>query len=69
MDLLSVMRKYKIEPKKIRFVYSNIQAVSKLVLVQGTKNAKPFLKLEPNLYIYDDNGNYTEEILKIYHKK
>ena len=69
VDLLSLMRKYKIEPKKIRFVYSNMHAVSKLVLVQGIKNARPFLKLEPNLYIYDDNGNYTEEILKIYHKK
>ena len=69
VDLLSLMRKYKIEPKKIRFVYSNIHAVSKLVLVQGVKNARPFLKLEPNLYIYDENGNYTEEILKIYHKK
>ena len=69
IDLLSLMRKYKIEPKKIRFVYSNVNAVSKLVLVQGVKNARPFFKLEPNLYIYDDNGNYTEEILKIYHKK
>lgn len=69
VDLVSLMRKYKIEPKKIRFVYSNVNAVSKLVLVQGVKNARPFLKLEPNLYIYDDNGNYTEEILKIYHKK
>ena len=69
VDLLSIMRKNKIEPKKIRFVYSNIQAVSKLVLVQGVKNAKPFLKLEPNLYIYDEKGNYTDEILKIYHKK
>ena len=69
VDLLSLMRKYKIEPKKIRFVYSNIYAVSKLVLVQGVKNARPFLKLEPNLYIYDENGNYTEEVLKIYNKK
>ncbi len=68
VDLLSLMRKYKIEPKKIRFVYSNVNAISKLVLVQGVKNARPFLKLEPNLYIYDENGNYTEEILKIYHK-
>ena len=69
VDLLSLMRKYKIEPKRIRFVYSNVHTVSKLVLVQGIKNARPFLKLEPNLYIYDNNGNYTEEILKIYHKK
>ena len=69
VDLLSLMRKYKIEPKRIRFVYSNNHAVSKLVLVQGVKNGKPFLKLEPNLYIYDENGEYTEEVLNIYHKK
>lgn len=69
VDLLCTMRKYKIEPKKIKFVYSNIQAVSKLVLVQGIKNARPFLKLEKNLYIYNKNGEYTDEILKIYNKK
>ena len=69
VDLLSLMRKYKIEAKKIRFVYSNVNAISKLVLVQGIKNARPFLKLESNLYIYDEKGNYTEEILKIYHKQ
>lgn len=69
VDLLSIMRKYKIEPKKIRFVYSNVHAVSKLVLVQGVKNARPFLKLEENLYIYDEKGNYTDEILEIYNKK
>ncbi len=69
VDLLSIMRKYKIEPKKIRFVYSNVHAVSKLVLVQGVKNARPFLKLEENLYIYDEKGNYTDEILKIYNRE
>ena len=69
VDLFVTMRKYKIEPKKIRMVYSNVNAVSKLVLVQGVKNAKPFLKVEKNLYIYDKNGNYTDEILKIYSKK
>ena len=69
VDLFEMMRKYKIEPKKIQFVYSNIKSVSKLVLVQGIKNARAFLKLEKNLYIYDENGNYTDEILKIYNKK
>ena len=69
VDLFELMRKYKIEPKKIRFVYSNIYSISKLVLVQGIKNAKTFLKLEKNLYIYDENGNYTDEILKIYNKE
>ncbi len=69
VDILSIMRKYKIEPKKMRFVYANIKAMPKLVLIQGIKNAKPFLKVESNLYIYNENGAYTDEILKIYHKK
>ena len=69
VDLLFLMRKYKIEPKNIRFVYANINAMPKLVLIKGIKNAKPFLKIENNLYIYDQNGKYTDEILEIYNKK
>lgn len=68
VDVLSLMRKYKVEPKILRFVYSDKNKEPKLILVKGIKNAKPFLKVEKNLYIYDENGKYTEEILKIYHK-
>ncbi len=68
VDILSLLRKYKIEPKEMRFVYSNINKPPKLVLIKGIKNAKQYLKVDKNLYIYDDKGNYTEEILKIYHK-
>ena len=68
VDILSLLRKYKIEPKEIRFVYSNKNKSPKLVLVKGVKNAKTFLKIDKNLYIYDEKGDYTEEILKIYNK-
>ena len=69
VDILSLLRYYKIEPKEIRFVYSNINKQPKLILIKGIKNAKPFLKVNKNLYIYDENGNYTKEILEIYNKK
>ena len=68
VDILSLLRKYKIEPKEIRFVYSNREKPPKLLLVKGIKNAKEFLKVDKNLYIYDEEGNYTKEILKIYNK-
>lgn len=68
VDVLSLMRKYKLEPKILKFVYSDKDKEPKLILIKGVKNAKPFLKVEKNLYIYDGNGKYTEEILKIYHK-
>ena len=69
VDIFSLMRKFKIEPKVLKMVYSNINKGPKLILIKGIKNAKPFLKIENNLYIYNEKGNYTEEILKIYNKK
>lgn len=66
VDVIDVMRRNKIEPKSIRFVYSNKDKAPVLFLVKGVKNSKSFLKVMPNLYIYDNDGNYTEEIKKIY---
>ena len=68
VDILSLMRKYKIEPKILRFVYSNKNSEPQLVLIKGIKNARSFLKIEQNLYIYEENGDYTEEINIIYNK-
>lgn len=69
VDIMSELRNNKMEPKKIRFVYSNEDEESKLVLIKAVKNGKAFLKIEKPLYIYNKNGNYTDEILKIYNKK
>ncbi len=68
VDILSIMRSYKIEPKVLRFVFSEKNQPPKLILIKGIKNARPFLKIDKNLYIYDDNKNYSEEIKKIYNK-
>lgn len=67
-DIFFLMRKYKIEPKEVRLVYSNKNSSPKLILIKGVKNAKPFLIFKNNLYIYDEKGEYTEEINKIYNR-
>ena len=69
VDIISLMRKYNIEPKILRFVCPNEEKEPNLILIKGVKNAKPFLKIEKNLIVYNKNGQYTEEILKIYNKK
>ena len=69
VDIMELMRKYKIEPKKIRFVYSTVEKEPTLVLVKGVKNARPFLKIENPLIIYNSDGEYTDEIYEIYNKK
>ena len=69
VDILSIMRKKKIEPKQMRFVYPNINKAPNLVLIKGVKNGGEYLKIEENLYVYNMDGSYTDEILKIYNKE
>ncbi len=69
VDIIELLRKHKLEPKKMQFVYPKEQKEPNLVLIKATKNAKPFLKIEKPLYVYKENGKYTEEILKIYGKE
>lgn len=53
VDILFYMRKYKLEPKQMKFVYSDSKKEPKIVLIKGVKNAKPFLKIDKNLYLYE----------------
>lgn len=69
VDIIELLRKYKLEPKRVRFVYPKEGKEANLLLIKATKNAKPFLKIEPPLYVYKENGEYTDEILRIYGKK
>lgn len=68
-EIMCLFNKYKIEPKKLRLVYPKINKESNLILIKGTKNAKPFLEIQKPLIIYNEDNTYTDEILKIYNKK
>lgn len=68
VDILYELRKNKLEPKNIQFVHSSIGKEPKLILIKAIKNANKFLKIEKPLYIYNEDGSYTKEVLKIYNK-
>ncbi len=65
-EIMYLLKKYNLEPKALRLVQPSIEKNPNLVLIKAVKNAKPFLKIEKTLIVYDQNGNYTSEILKIY---
>lgn len=69
VDIMCEARKNFIEPKEIRFIKSKINDTPKLVLIKFIKGAGAFLKILPDLVIYEQDGIYTEEILKIYGKE
>jgi tRNA1Val (adenine37-N6)-methyltransferase len=68
-DILSLMRIYKIEVKHLQFVYPSLRKDANLVLIEGRKSGKPGMKADPPLIVYDDKGQYTQEIYDIYGMK
>lgn len=69
VDILFLMRKYRLEPKEIRFVHSKAKEKPVLVLIKGVKYSGKFLKVLEPLIVYEDTGEYTDEIYKIYNKE
>ena len=61
LEIFDTMRKYNIEPKRIKFVYENINKPSTLVLVEGQQNGKPGLKIDEPLIMYNTDGSYSDE--------
>lgn len=68
VDICYLMRENKIEPKEVRFVYPHINDEANLVLIKGVKCGKPSVKLLKPLIVYNENGEYSDEIYKIYSK-
>lgn len=69
VDIMCLCRQYKLEPKKLMFVHPNKNKKPNLLLVKCIKAAKPELKLLDPLYVYNEDGSYTDEIYKIYSKE
>ena len=68
-DMIYLMRKYNIEPKKIRFIQKSANDAPVLVLCDGLYNGKSDVKILPPLILYNDDGSETEEMKRIYNKE
>lgn len=68
IEIIELMKKHNIEPKRMRLIYSKINAESNLVLIDGRKNGKEGLKILPPLYIHNDDNSYTSEVLEMFGK-
>lgn len=62
VDIIHIMRKYNIEPKRLKFVYPFKNSESNLVLIEGSKNGKPGIKVESPIIVHNDDGSYSKEI-------
>lgn len=65
-DIITIMRKNNIEPKRIRFVYPKETKEANILLIEGVKNGRPGLKIMPPLYSHCENGEYSKQIKKYF---
>ena len=68
VDLIAEMRQKSIEPKTLRLIHSRVDDPASMVLVEGIKAAGKEAKILPPLILYDNKGEYTEEVKAIFER-
>lgn len=65
-EILNVMMRYQLEPKRLRLVYPYLDKEPNMVLIEGVRNGNPMLKVEAPLIVYEKDGQYTQEVRDLY---
>lgn len=66
IEILETMTKYRLEPKRMKFVHPFWNKEANMVLIESVRGGGAFLKLEAPIVVYKEPGIYTEEIYDIY---
>lgn len=65
-EILSLMVRYKVEPKRMRMVHPYIDREPNMVLIEGLRGGKSRMTVEKPLIVYREKGIYTDEIYDVY---
>ena len=68
VEIFELMRKYGMEPKRMRLVHPFSDKPANMVLVEGVRGGKPQLTVEEPLIIYREQGIYSKEVVDLYEK-
>jgi tRNA1(Val) A37 N6-methylase TrmN6 len=66
-DIIDLMRRYRLEPKRLRFVHPRSAAEANMVLIEATRYGKPEIRLLPPLIVYRSDGDYTSELQDVFY--
>ena len=66
IEIINLMQKYGIEPKRMRLVYPKMGKDANILLIEGIKNGKTGLKVLSPLYTHNYDGSYVDEIREMF---
>ena len=68
VEIITMMTKYKLEPKRMRLVHPYKDKEANMVLIEGLKGGKSMIKVESPIVVYESENVYTEQLLKLYNE-
>ncbi len=68
-EVIRLLEKHNLIPKRIRFIYPKINKMSNLFLIECIKNGRDDVSFENPLYVHNIDGTYTDEVKKIFNMK
>lgn len=68
IEIITCLTRYKLEPKRMRFVHPFADKEPNMVLIDAVRGGNSMVKIESPLVIYATQGQYTQEILDIYNR-
>lgn len=65
-EIMTVLVKYKLEPKRMRLVYPFADKEPNMVLLEALSGGRSRITVEKPLIVYKEQGVYTDEIYDVY---
>ncbi len=65
-EIMTVLVRYRLEPKRMRLVYPFVEKEPNMVLLEAVQGGNSRITVEKPLIVYRELGVYTEEIYEIY---
>ena len=66
VELFETMRRYGLEPKRMKYVHPYVDQEANMVLIEACSGGRPQMRVEPPVIVYQSPGVYSEEIYTIY---
>jgi len=66
-EIMNILSKYKLEPKRMQLVYPYVDKQPNMVLIEGLSGGSPRITVEKPLIVYESPGVYTSDIREIYY--
>lgn len=65
-EIIVTLKKYKLEPKRMRLVYPFADKEPNMVLLEAARGGRPRMTVEKPLIVYSSPGVYMPEIYEVY---